>query len=165
MPTITQQRLHELLRYNPKTGLFTWRFRVSNRVHVGKIAGTPRANGYIAIRVDGRIYLAHRLAFLYMSGALPPSDIDVDHEDTDPSNNRWANLRFSTHSENLHNSRLNKRNTSGFKGVRPYLARFQARIAINKQQIHLGTFDTAEEAHAAYAAAAVESFGEFARVA
>ena len=162
---ITQARLRFRLTYDLLTGEFRYLIN-RGKMKAGQVAGTIREDGYVIIGIDGELYLAHRLVHLYLYGELPPADMDVDHIDGNPTNNRFWNLRVGTRSQNLHNSRLNKRSKCGFKGVRPTKKnRFQARIAVNKQQVYLGVFDTPGEAHAAYVKAAVEHYGEFARAA
>ena len=98
---ITQARLKELLRYDPETGVFTWRATGKGR-RLNRQAGTVQATGYLTITIDWRIHLAHRLAFLYVVGDWPPNEID--HIDGDQSNNRWCNLRPATRSQNMANS-------------------------------------------------------------
>jgi hypothetical protein len=87
----------------------------------------------------------------------------IDHQNGDGTDNRWANLRLATSSLNAANSRRRSDNTSGFKGVsRCRGARWRASIQLNGKFKHLGHFDTPEEAHAVYCAAAANYFGEFA---
>jgi hypothetical protein len=88
----------------------------------------------------------------------------IDHRDGNPSNNRWSNLRRATVSQNNANRRLHRNNKCGFKGVvQNHIGRWVASIYKNGQRHHLGCFATAQEAHAAYVAAARKLFGEFAR--
>jgi len=122
-------------------------------------------DGYQRIRIDGHIYRAHRLAFLYMTGKWP--SVWLDHEDVNRSNNRWANLRKTTPSFNIANSPRGRGNKSGLKGAYWHKReqKWRAQIGVNRRTIHLGRFDTAEDAHAAYFAAATIHFGKFARAA
>lgn len=89
---LTQERLKELLTYEPATGVFRWRERRGNQgggcVAPGDEAGSVYKNGYRMIGVGGRRYGAHRLAFLYMTGAFPPAE--VDHINGVPADNRWC---------------------------------------------------------------------------
>lgn len=162
---LTQERLRELLHYDPATGIFRWRVRPAKRVRAGDIAGHLNPNGYITIRVDGRLYYAQQLAFLYVTGEWPAGD--VDHRDGVRANNRWENLRPATRSENLRNMRLRSDNRSGLKGAhyRPSRGKWQSSIRVGNRTIRLGSFDSAEAAHAAYCEAAKKYFGEFARAA
>jgi len=157
---LTARRLQELLSYDPGTGLFTWKVTFS-RAKLGKVAGSFDSDGYHKIQIDGRVYRGHRLAWLYMTGEWPESEID--HRDLDRSNNRWDNLRPATHSQNQMNTR--PRGVSGIKGVRWHGRDrvFRATIWLNGRAVQLGAFATAEAAAAAYAVAARQHFGEFAR--
>ncbi len=166
---LTAERLHEVLNYNPETGLFTWRVCMGNRAMAGAVAGTPHANGCIHITVDRQIYKAHRLAWFYMTGEWPTAE--VDHRDMNGSNNRWLNLRMATKSQNMANRGTQTNTSSGLKGAYRYKAGerygkpWQAGIQVDGKKLHLGHFATAEEAHAAYCVAAKKYFGEFARAA
>lgn len=153
---LTAARLRHLLRYNPTTGVFVRRVAAGRHgCHkAGTVAGHLNArHGYITIRVDGRSYLAQRLAWLYMTGEWPKKQID--HKNLIRSENRWNNLREATHGQNVQNSSLRKNNTSGFKGASilksqyPLTKPFRARITVNRKEIGLGYFTTAAEAHGA----------------
>jgi putative intracellular protease/amidase len=164
---LTAERLREILAYEPETGVFTWRINAGprGRGRPGHRAGGSRGGrGRLAIRIAGRNYASHRLAWLHVTGAWPAEHID--HINGDPSDNRFANLREATHAENMRNSKRNLRNTSGVKGVRWHKRdrRWEAYITVDGRVIYLGSSKTAEDAHAAYAAAAREFHGEFARV-
>ena len=94
-----------------------------------------------------------------------PIGLEIDHIDGDGLNNRRSNLRAATHSENMRNRTQQKNNTSGFKRVcwHKQARKWTAAIKVNGRQKHLGMFDKAEDAHAAYCAAAANLHGEFAR--
>jgi hypothetical protein len=165
---LTADRLRQVLSYDSATGLFVWRVHLPwSRGHAGNIAGRPmtggRAAGYIRIKIDGRDYLAHRLAWLYVHGVWP--SLKLDHKNRNRGDNRFANLRQATDSQNAANRPHTKRNKTGYKGVSRYkdTDRYQAFIQVSRRNVWLGTFDTAEEAHAAYLDAARARFGEFAR--
>ena len=162
-PRLTQERLREILHYDPETGEFRWLQRMSNRAKVGDIAGSAAEGGYRRMRIAGRSYRAHQLAWLYMTGEWGRPTID--HRDRDPANNRWSNLRRATQSNNNANRRRQRDNTSGFKGVHfdRKSERWIARLGKNGRSFYLGRFATAQAAHEAYVAAARELFGEFAR--
>ena len=115
MKKLTRARLRELFHYDPETGLFTRLITTSSRARAGMVAGSLHGEGYLSIRIDGRLYLSHHLAWFYMTGRWPRRIID--HEDTDGTNNRWVNLRKANKSGNGANARLSRANTSGFKGV------------------------------------------------
>ena len=157
---LTQSRLKELLRYKPDTGNFFWRVK-RGRMAAGQEAGCIRSDGYITIRLDGVYYLAHRLAFLYMTGAFPKEH--ADHRNTIKGDNRWPNLREANKSQNAANTHAPRVNSSGMKGVGWHKKGGKWRAVLNKK--HLGYFDTKEGAAAAYLKAAQETFGEFARAA
>jgi hypothetical protein len=154
----TQARLKELLTYNPETGEFRWSTTPRKGVRAGGIAGNILSTGH-RIRIDRLEYKAHRLAWLWVYGRWPQDDID--HINGDPTDNRIANLREATDSQNLGNSKRRADNTSGFKGVARSSAKAEKWRA-HLQGQYLGSFDTKEEAHAAYVAKARELYGEFA---
>jgi hypothetical protein len=122
--------------------------------------GDPKQHGLIT--VAGRAIRAHRLAFLWMTGDIP--DL-IDHADGNPHNNAWLNLRPATRNQNRQNSRRGKNNTSGFKGVsfQHTSQKWLAYINKDHKKIFLGSFADPETAGAAYARAAKELHGEFAR--
>lgn len=158
---LTQERLRQVLHYEPATGMFTRRLSVNNRTKVGEVVGRVMAgNGYRFIKIDGHGYYAHRLACLYMTGAWPADR--VDHINAVRSDNRWGNLRPATMAQNAGNRPMQKNNTSGFKGVFARSGRWMAMIRKGRL-FRLGTFDTPEEASAAYEKAASELFGPYAR--
>lgn len=139
------KRLRELLVYAPGSGVFTWRVQRGCRPQ-GSTAGTPDGKGYLLIRIDGTSYKAHRLAWLYVNGELPPDGID--HINRKKSDNRIANLRPATQIQNLQNQSISNRNTSGFQGVNWHSQRkkWRAEIAINKKKYHLGLFENISDA-------------------
>lgn len=155
------ERLYELLIYDPETGLFHW--AVSRRkCRAGAVAGHINAQGYWAIGIDGTTHLGHRLAWLYMTGRWPACQ--VDHENRNRSDNSWLNLREATQPQN--NANTVGKIPGRPKGIHRHSdGRWRAQIRANGAKYHLGCFDTQEEAGAAYAAAAKQHFGEFARAA
>jgi hypothetical protein len=160
---LTQQRLKEVLRYDPATGEWTWINPNSNRVKAGDAAGTY-THGYRKITVDGKRYYAHRLAWLYMTGSWPGECID--HRDVAPAKNAWTNIREATRQQNQANKPRQINNTSGYKGVSKYKrGKWRAVIHVSGKQLYLGEYDTPQEAHSAYVAAARRYFGQFARAA
>ena len=159
---LTLERLKQLLYYDPDTGIFWW-VAPLGRVAVGTVAGTVTSRGYTRIRIGGRSYGAHRLAWQFVTGAWPEQEID--HINRDRMDNRWDNLRVATTSQN-HANNTRKVGKYGFKGVSTATrSRWLAKIRVYGRLHHLGSFDTKEEAHAAYCRAAKEHFGEFARFA
>ncbi|OWZ90449.1 hypothetical protein B9J07_28095 [Sinorhizobium sp. LM21] len=160
MGKITHERLLELLSYDPLTGIFTRRIGVRGH-EAGSVVGTVK-DGYVCITLDKKFYLAHRLAWFYMTGSWPLRQID--HKDRDRSNNRWLNLRLATNQQNTVNRDLNSNNTSGSKGVSYDKARgkWRAQISIGGSRTLIGRFDLKSVAEAAYRAEALKHFGEFA---
>lgn len=141
--TLTQERLKEVLHYNPETGIFTRRIRTSNSVHVGDVAGTiKRCAGkrYISIRVNSKKHSAHRLAVLYMTGKFP--DDQVDHDDGNGLNNKWLNLNEVTGLQNSKNQRKRSTNTTGCMGVCwvKQEEAWRSRINVNNVSSYLGYF-------------------------
>jgi hypothetical protein len=150
---LTAQRLRELLHYDPATGVFTRNTSSGTRWKAGQIAGSV-TEGYWAIRVDGRLYKSHRLAWLYVYGHWPFEQID--HIDGNCSNNAISNLRDvsnAANQQNLHGA--HRDSASGLLGVFFHKERslWVAKICVNGKPLHLGRFTSAEEAHHAYIAA------------
>jgi hypothetical protein len=151
-PPLTAERLRERVSYSPETGAFVWIIPpVSNPGATGHDAGCLRKR-YRVICIDGVVYQAHRLAWLYVHGSFP--QLEIDHINGDPADNKIGNLREVPHALNMQNRRRPHRNNStGFMGVS--FAKgggFKAAIGISGRTVFLGEFKTAEEAHAAYLA-------------
>jgi hypothetical protein len=161
MPLISHCDLKRLLHYDPQTGAWTWLARSGPGSHVrpGDVAGTVNKAGYLRIRVMSVFYMGHRLAWFYMTGEWPAAE--VDHRDCDPSNIRWDNLREATSSQNGANKRVYANNALGIKGVTARRGRYRAVIKKDGRVIHIGMFDTIEQAAAAYADRAKAMHGEF----
>ena len=159
---LTQERLKELLHYDPETGVFTWKTSTSNRRAKGAVAGSLSVHGYCCIGIDGKVYTAHRLAFLYMRGALPSKS--VDHRNRDRADNRWCNLREASPGQNSMNSRMRSDNSTGYKGVvwDKKKRLYKATIKKGAKSFLLGYFDCPLDAAAAYNKAAAQLHGEFA---
>lgn len=151
---VTAERLRELLHYDPSTGLFTRRVSLSNDGKPGDPAGSVpnKVTGYVAVSVDGRLYYAHRLAWLYVHGVWPQN---IDHRNGNRADNKLDNLRECSKSENAQNQKRKTNNRSGFVGVHfdSVTGRWRASIRISGKTTKLGRFDTREEAAAAYAEA------------
>jgi hypothetical protein len=130
---ITQARLKEVLSYCPDNGIFTKRI-------TGKAFGNSHNRGYLKGYVDGATYLLHRLAFLYVTGSFPNDQ--VDHINQDKKDNRWANLRDVSHSENHKNMPMQSNNSSGVTGVHyaKNKGTWVAYIKVNNKRKHLGSF-------------------------
>jgi len=136
---ITQKRLKEVLNYSKATGIFRWAINKGQKTKYGDVAGWADS-GYTRIQIDGKSYRAHRLAWLYVYGGFPTNKID--HINQIKSDNRIANLRDVTHTENLQNQKLYKTNTSGVVGVHWHKVwkRWEASITVDGIQKYLGKF-------------------------
>jgi hypothetical protein len=158
---LTQARLKELFAYDPLIGKFVRRERRGS-ARAGEIAGTDNGCGYLQIAVDRRVYVAHRMAWLYVNGTWPANQID--HVNGKRADNRISNLRLATSSENQCNTPRYKNTSTGVKGVcyHKRWKKFQAHIQINKKKAFLGYFHDLASAAAAYADAAAKLHGDFA---
>lgn len=159
---ITQDRLKQLIHYDPQSGQMTWISHHQQTQLIGKSAGASDGAGYILIGIDRKLYRAHRLAFLYMTGSMPAL---VDHINGVKSDNRWNNLRASNkvgNAQNIHKSHRDSK--TGLLGVEISRGKFAARISIRGKRIGLGTFNTAKEAHDAYMSAKRALHDSFDRV-
>jgi hypothetical protein len=149
---LTQARLRELLSYNSENGNFTWLASTSKRIKINDIAGCLSPNNYILIRIDRKLYKAHRLVWFYVYGVWPANHID--HIDGNRSNNRICNLRDVDNAINSQNQkRARSDNKCGLLGVMKNGSGFQAQIKVNGSSQYLGTFQTPEDAHEAYLSA------------
>lgn len=152
--TLTVERVHALLKYDKRTGEFTWRVNRRGTVKAGHSAGSLMEDGYIRIQIDGRQYPAHCLAWFYVHGRWPT--IEIDHKDNVRHHNRWRNLREATVAMNRQNLKaaIATNKHSGLLGAhwsadhhpRPW----RASIVVQKKRRHIGYFKTAKAAHAAY---------------
>ena len=139
-----------ILRYDPDTGKFVWAETRNGRALAGGVAGSLNADGYIAILVDGKQVLAHRLAMYVAHGET--SSLEVDHRNGVRDDNRVKNLRWADDFVNSQNIRRpTARNTTGILGVCRSGSRFRAVIKARGKAYSLGSFATAHEAGVAYA--------------
>jgi hypothetical protein len=148
---LTAKKLRQVLSYDWETGIFKWRIKPAPRIRIGDVAGSDDGQGYIVIGYKGERHFAHRLAWLYMTGEWPT--MEIDHEDTNPSNNKWLNLRDVPHSTNQHNHRRPQRNNqAGVLGVHYEVStgRWRAQLRVGRRRILNASFVTMEEATAAY---------------
>lgn len=151
--TLTQARLHELLSYDPLTGVFVWRFTRARGAKAGGEAGNVAEDGYRRVRLMQKYYLAHRLAWFYVTGRWP--EFEIDHRNGNGLDNRWENLRDATPTINQQNHRQpGKANTSGFLGasLNKRSGLWRAKIRVHGKDVALGYFKTAAAAGAEYLA-------------
>lgn len=169
MSDITREYLASILDYDPLTGVFTWKHRddIAQRQNTrlaGTVAGYVLPSGYRVIGINGVSYLAHRLAWMCVFGKWVPKD--TDHINCVRDDNRIANLRPASRRQNNCNRAIGKNNKTGFKGVSWNSAsrKFVAGIKSNGKSKHLGRYDDASEAYAAYCRASKKYHGNFARI-
>ena len=153
-------RVRLLFDYDPQTGIFTRRVTRGN-MRRGSEAGHLRSDGYVIVAVDRKYILGHHLAVLYMTGEFPTSQ--WDHKDRNRSNNAWDNLRPASPLLNSANRGVRGDSRCGIKGIRQKGRKWRASISVDGRRASLGYFSSPEEASNAYALAARERFGEFAR--
>ena len=158
---LSQERLKQVLDYNPDTGVFTRLIRTANRTNAGDIAGCSNDLGYLRTTIDSIRYRNHRLAFLYMTGKFP--DGEVDHINGITSDNRWCNLRVATRIENCRNSKKPTTNKSGIKGVRwvDEQKKWECRIWNNGKAEILGYFESLLDAASLMCSTRNRRHGEF----
>ena len=169
---LTQEYLRKIFDYDSETGILTWKYRTDidykgwNARFAYKEAGAivspggkPRRQTY----VNYKGYLNSRLIWLWCHGEPIPKQID--HKDTNTLNDRIDNLRAATHTTNKWNTGIRKNNTSGIKGVswQSQRSKWQARIDVDGKTIHLGLFETIEEATTTRRNAAEKYHGEYVR--
>ncbi len=173
-PLPSPETLRKLLRYEPETGKLFWRergidwfedgghtaqhnMRSWNSRYAGKEALTAvNTDGYRRGTIFGTRYYAHRIIWTIVHGEWPQDELD--HINGNPSDNRLENLRVVTHQENGRNQKLYCSNTSGVVGVSWHKRdeTWRAEIKVDGKKIHLGYFDSFDDAVAARAAAEIE---------
>jgi hypothetical protein len=155
----------EVLDYNQETGVLRWNVNKSSTAMKGSIAGCNHKNKngreYIHIRIDGKQYLGHRIAYLYVHGYMPK---EVDHKDNNGLHNWIDNLREATHAQNNWNKDKKSNNNSGYKGVSMYRRNWRAEIQVNKVRYCKKGFETPELAYQWYCEKSRELHREFSRV-
>ena len=144
---LTKEEAARYISYDPNTGLFERVFS-KKKSNIGRPITSLDRDGYLRFKVCGKNYLAHRLAFLFMTGKFPP--LLVDHINGDRTDNRWCNLRNATHEINTQNARPRKNKAVPLLGVSRYGERFRTKITAEGKDYFLGYFKTAEEAHETY---------------
>lgn len=159
-----QRRLHALFEFDAGAGQLIWRTRpvedfatvrvwkIWNTRFAGTVAGYVDVNGkgYRRIELDGKRWLAHRLIWVYAHGAIPDG-FNLDHISGVRDDNRLVNLRLVTIADNNRNRSMSPNNTSGTMGVHWHKpsSKWQAKISVDRQLKHLGSFDNLSDAAAA----------------
>lgn len=146
----TAAQVPEKLAYDQEIGTFTWREKPSPRIAAGSIAGTINAHGYRSIKVCGKYYRAHRLAWLVVHGRWP--EAEIDHINCVKDDNRIANLREADRELNQQNQRFPWKNKKSCNLIGAFKngTGWVARVNVDGRRVNLGTYPTPEEAHAAY---------------
>lgn len=154
---VTAEELRELFSYDPETGTLKWKNILGTKITylIGYEAGYLTATGYRAVSINNKSYLVHRVIWCLINGHWPNC---IDHRDGNPANNRLSNLRNGTQSHNHANRDKLQR------GVEKHGRKYRARIKFKHVRTELGSFDTREEAQAAFDIAADKIYGEFARI-
>ena len=148
MSELNSTQVHDTLRYDQKTGNFFWLVN-KGKGKSGNIAGTTNADGYVIIRIGGKRYMAHRVAWFLVKGKMP--DGDIDHINGVRNDNRIENLRDVSRAVNLQNQKKS-RIKNKYIGVTWDKAtkKWKSQITVNYKHINIGRFNTEEEAYAAY---------------
>ncbi len=161
---MNQDELKNLLHYDDETGLLYWKTKCARNVKIGDVAGTNKHwSNYIFIRINNKIYPAHKLVWLYHHGVYPSGCID--HVNGIRNDNRIDNLRHATRAQNSQNMRMFKSNTSGVKGVdwQKGSQKWRVRLQVNHNRIDIGSFYCLELAELVANEARAKYHKEFAR--
>ena len=160
LPTFKQVK--DLFDYDEFVGLLIWKVTTGRAIAGRPAGGIDKSTGYHRVRCCGNLWVSHFIIWLWKTGKWP--EHYLDHEDGNPANNVFSNLRPATQSQNMANSKRPSHNKSGYKGVHFSAAagQYVAQIRVNGKTKHIGCYATAELAHEAYMVAAHEAFGEFA---
>lgn len=159
----SQLELSEIFLYNSNNGRLYWKYSGYGR-NMKLPAGYLNSNGYRIIGIDYKLYRSNRLTWIFHNGEIPPNMV-VDHIDGNSSNDKIENLQVISQSKNLMKSKP-KRNTSGYRGVSWHepSGKWQVRIYLDNKEKYLGRYEDVNEAAKIYDAAALEYFGEYARL-
>lgn len=173
-PLPSKEFLDACFIYNRATGDLFWKSRpehhfknsevarLRNAKYTGMLAGRINdTSGYRKIEIDCKPYAAHRIIWRMITGEEPEDEID--HKNGVRHDNRWENLRSCTRAQNQHNKNGIENNT-GFKNVKLHKGRYIARICVENTRVHLGSFDSAEEAYRVFCETATAIRGEYANL-
>ena len=163
-PLPSREEVLSVVAYDPETGWFTRKRSKQCPWSVGKRTGSVARKGYRLLHINGSYYMEHRIAWLVVHGEIP-AGMTVDHINGIKGDNRIENLRLATDCQNSYYRPKKSNNVSGYKGVyQRESGKYRAVITVNRKRTSLGTFNTKEEAYAAYCDAARRLHGEFARL-
>jgi hypothetical protein len=162
-PHPSPEELLDIFEYR-SDGSLLWRANRSSRARAGCRAGSAHKSGYRHIKIGSKNLKEHRIVWIMHFGPIPDG-YELDHIDLNRSNNKISNLRLATRSQNRANARVQRDNSLGIKGVHFFKPdrKYVAQLRHQGRRIFLGQFRTAEEAGAAYEAAAKKYHGKFAR--
>lgn len=161
---LTQEIVRKYLHYNPDTGMFTWLLPRSGH-QVGRVNYPRSHNSYVHVKMFNQSYLAHRVAWFYMTGKWPRNEID--HINLIRHDNSWKNLREATSAQNSANVPETRKNrSSGLKNVvwRKSDSKWIARLQVSRKRHTVGFFDCPAAAYFAVTIFADIHLGEFARM-
>lgn len=163
-PLPSREEVLSVVDYDPETGWFTRKRSKHCPWTVGKRTGFIARKGYRLLHIKGNYYMEHRIAWLIVNREIPP-EMTIDHINGIKGDNRIANLRLATDCQNSYYRPKKSNNTSGYKGVyQRENGKYRAAITVNRKRQNLGTFETKEEAYAAYCDAAQKLHKDFARL-
>lgn len=150
--------INDYLSYDESSGDLIWAFKLSRKVVVGSVAGCKcKRDGYIKVRFENRLYLAHRIIWESVMGRIPEG-MQIDHINHNRSDNRMENLRLVTHIENGMNQSRSVRNKSGVTGVswQNRDKKWRSVISKDRKVIILGYFNNFDDAVATRLSAEIE---------
>ena len=145
---LTAEKLKDILDYDPITGILTWKTTNSRKMKIGSIAGCLKSKGYIDIRINGKNYLAHRLAWLHFYGVWPKDQLN--HKNTIKNDNSINNLEEVTHRQNSQRKKIHLEGKLVGVTWHKHSKKWQSRISLNNKDCTLGYYDTELEAHKRY---------------
>lgn len=161
--------LNRAFAYDPESGNLYWKIR-QGQMSPGKKAGFPAAepgidgSKYQYVRLNGRNYSVHRVAWLLMTGSFPGKGMEVDHINRKRDDNRWSNLRVVTKAQNMRNRSTNKNNSTGVRGISIDNGKYRVRIQVDGKSKSIGNFFSMGDAESARREAEKTYFKEYARV-
>jgi hypothetical protein len=157
---ITKEILHEYVKYDFETGIFTWKKKSGDKCVIGGIVGGVQPQGYIQMQICGHNLRGHQAAWLYVYGYYPKQ---IDHKNRIKTDNRIYNLREVTSTQNLFNIGIKKDNTTGVKNVHwcNSKKRFIAKLKIKNKTNYIGSFINIEDAKLAIIYARNKLHGEY----